>query len=119
MEPLIKDTLNKGHFLMHQPICSGNKFLPPKKDNLSIIDSIPMCLLFRGSTVNIYFQFQFWMEFVPIWEVKGQQLVLIEEWCKLEAYQKELPCHIPKPTPDDGTSLYNIQWNPSIRTPLK
>ena len=35
VEPLIKDTLNKG--TTYIPTCSGTTFLPPKKDNLSIM----------------------------------------------------------------------------------
>ena len=36
VEPLIKDTLNKGCTHLY----GGNTFLPPKEDSLSIVDKI-------------------------------------------------------------------------------
>ena len=51
---------------------------------------------------NVVFHFQLWMEFVPLWEVKAQQVILVEEWLKVESYQKTLPSHTPKSTPDNG-----------------
>ena len=62
------------------------------------------CTLYIPAT-NIHFQFQFWMEFVPLWEVKGQQMVLVEEWLKVEAYQKPLPSNTTKITSDDGVCM--------------
>ena len=55
VEPLIKDTLNKGHFPIHQPIYSGNVFMPLKEDNLSIMDKMihPNVSIIGGSTVYI------------------------------------------------------------------
>ena len=59
MEPLIKDTLNEGHLCIKDTsdahVYSGNTFLPLNEDNLSIMDqtSVPICLLFRGSTVHV------------------------------------------------------------------
>ena len=52
VEPLIKDTLNKGDLCIKDTfrcinLYSGNTFLPLKEDNLSIM----ICPLFRGSTV--------------------------------------------------------------------
>ena len=52
--------------------------------------------------INVVFHFQLWMEFVPLWEVKAQQVILVEEWFKVESYQKTLPSHTPKSTPDNG-----------------
>ena len=52
-----------------------------------------------------HFQFQLWMEFVPLWEVKGQQMELVEEWLQVESYQKMLPSHTPTNTPDDGVCV--------------
>ena len=47
VEPLIKDTLNKGHLCIKDTFqCIKHAFLPPKEDNL--FD--PMCLLLRDST---------------------------------------------------------------------
>ena len=45
MEPLIKDTLNKGHLCIedtfqHTNLYSGNTFLPLKEDDLSIMDKM-------------------------------------------------------------------------------
>ena len=45
VEPLIKDTLNKGHLSIKDifrcaNLYSGNTFLPPKEDNLSIMDEM-------------------------------------------------------------------------------
>ena len=57
VEPLIKDTLNKGHLCIKDTfnLYSGSTLLPLKEDNLSKL-SVPMCPLFRGSTVqwNLY-----------------------------------------------------------------
>ena len=57
---LIKDTLNKGHLCIKDTfqctnLYSGNTFLPLKEDEISILESVPMCLLFRGSTVILRF----------------------------------------------------------------
>ena len=52
VEPLIKDTLNKGHLCIKANAPSGNTFLPLKEDNLSIMDKMSCVYpLFRGSTV--------------------------------------------------------------------
>ena len=45
VEPLIKDTLNKGHLCIKDTfqctsLYSGNTFLPLKEDNLSIMDKM-------------------------------------------------------------------------------
>ena len=45
VEPLIKDTLNKGHLCIKDTsqctnLYSGNAFLPLKEDNLSIMDKM-------------------------------------------------------------------------------
>ena len=45
VEPLIKDTLNKGHLCIkdtfrYTNLYSGNTFLPLKEDNLSIMDKM-------------------------------------------------------------------------------
>jgi hypothetical protein len=47
-------------------------------------------------------EFCFWMEFVPVSEVKVQQAVLIDEWLQVESYQKSLASHTPKPPRDDA-----------------
>ena len=41
MEPLIKDTLNKGCTHLY----GGNTFLPPKEDSLSIVDKTYLSVL--------------------------------------------------------------------------
>ena len=45
VEPLIKDTLNKGHLCIkdtfrYTNLYSGNTLFPPKEDNLSIMDKM-------------------------------------------------------------------------------
>ena len=66
LEPLSKDTLNKGHNTFNLSIkdkfCGpyrtiGNTILPLKEDNLCIIVKLhqfPKCPLFRSSTVYRY-----------------------------------------------------------------
>ncbi|CAI8058549.1 Ectopic P granules protein 5 homolog, partial [Geodia barretti] len=47
-------------------------------------------------------EFCFWMEFVPVSEVKVRRAVLIDEWLQVESYQKTLASHTPKPPRDDA-----------------
>ena len=53
-------------------------------------------------SIFFFFQFCFWMEFVPVSEVKVRRAVLIDEWLQVESYQKTLASHTPKPPRDDG-----------------
>ena len=62
------------------------------------------------------FQFHFWMEFVPLSEVKVRQTQLIEEWLQVESYQKTLASHTPKLPRDDGEESF-FQKTSIVRTP--
>ena len=55
-----------------------------------------------------------WMEFFPIWEVKGQLNTLIEEWVHVAAYQKTLPSKAfpSESRPDTGVcTLLFLCWS--------
>ena len=38
-----------------------------------------------------------WMEFVPLWEVKGQLNSLVQEWMEIATYQKNLGSKVQSP----------------------
>ena len=53
-------------------------------------------------TCNI--QKQLWLEFVPVWTIRGEQNGLVEEWMEVAAYQKPLrsKAYPPESSPDTG-----------------
>ena len=48
-----------------------------------------------------------WLDFVPMWEVKGQMNTLVEEWMQVAAYQKTLPSksYSHESSPDTGVCV--------------
>ena len=37
---------------------------------------------------HVFLQFHFWCEFVPVFKLEREEALMVEEWVKLEAFQK-------------------------------
>ena len=73
--------------------------------------TLPVC---HPLVFTICLQCAPWLEFVPMWKVKGQLNSLVEEWMQVAAYQKTLPSksHPHESSPDTGVCVfrYSVDW---------